>query len=74
MVGVGATYFVDEINDIVNGTKVDRYTRPLFSLRYFPTPWLTLGFDYRHVDFNSDRVGVLSYNRNVYMFSANAKF
>ena len=74
VVGVGATYFVDEINDIVNGTKVDRYTRPLFSLRYFPYPWLTLGFDYRHVDFNSDRVGVLSYNRNVYMLSANAKF
>jgi len=74
VVGVGATYFVDEILDIVNGTRTDRYLRPLFSLRYFPNPWLTLGFDYRHIDFNSDRFGVLSYNRNVYLFSANAKF
>ena len=72
--GIGATYFVDEILDIVNGDQTDRYLRPLFSLRYFPNPWLTLGFDYRHIDFNSDRLGVLSYNRNVYLFSANAKF
>jgi hypothetical protein len=78
VVGAGATYLVDEV---VNGNRTDHYLRPLFSVKYFPTPWLTLGFDYRNLNYDSTGPGVPvapgpvpGYTRNVYLFSAHAKF
>ena len=41
---------------------------PLLASRY-----LTLGFDYRYLTFDSSGLGVLGYYRNVYLFSANVR-
>jgi hypothetical protein len=68
--GGGVTYLVD---DIVGNPREDRSLRPLVSARYFATPWLTFGFDYRYINYDSSGLGVLGYNRNVYLFSAHAK-
>jgi hypothetical protein len=43
-------------------------------VKYFPTPWLTLGFDYRNLNYESTGFGIAGYTRNVYLFSAHAKF
>jgi hypothetical protein len=71
VVGAGATYLVD---DVINGNRSDHNLRPLFSVKYFPTNWLTLGFDYRNLNYESTGVGIVGYTRNVYLMSANAKF
>ena len=78
VVGAGATYLVDEV---VNGNRTDHYLRPLVSVKYFPTNWLTLGFDYRNLNYDSTGPGVPAapgpvpgYTRNVYLLSAHAKF
>ena len=68
--GGGVTYLVD---DIVGNPREDRSLRPLVSARYFATPWLTFGFDYRYINYDSSGLGVLGYNRNVYLFSVHAK-
>ena len=70
VVGGGVTYLVDEV---VGNPREDRSLRPLFSARYFATPWLTFGFDYRNVNYDSSGLGILGYNRNIYLFSAHAK-
>ncbi len=71
VVGVGATYLVD---DVIGGARSDRYARPLFSVKYFPTNWLTLGFDYRNLNYELTGFAVPGYARNVYLFSATARF
>ena len=40
---------------------------------YFANRYLTLGFDYRYLNFDSSGLGVLGYYRNVYLFSINAR-
>ena len=42
-------------------------------MKYLVNPFLTLGFDYRNVAFDSNGTGVPSYYRNVYLFSLNAR-
>ena len=71
VVGAGATYLVD---DVIGAARRDTYLRPLFSVKYFPTPWLTLGFDYRNLNYESTGFAVPGYARNVYLFSATARF
>jgi hypothetical protein len=70
VVGVGATYVVDEF---YGAARTDRYLGPLASLKYFINPNVTLGFDYRNVSFDSSGLGVPTYARNVYMVSLNAR-
>jgi hypothetical protein len=70
-VGAGATYLVD---DVIGGARSDTYLRPLFSVKYFPNNWLTLGFDYRNLNYESTGFAVPGYARNVYLFSATARF
>ena len=70
VIGGGATYLVDEV---VNGNRTDRVWRPLASLKYYVNQAVTLGFDYRFVNFASSGFGVPGYDRNVYMFTINAK-
>ncbi len=71
VVGAGATYLVDEF---LGAGRTDGTLSPLVSVKYFPTRNVTLGFDYRNVSFGSNGLGVLSYYRNVYLLSVNAKF
>jgi len=70
IVGAGATYLVDEF---LGAGRTDRTLSPLVSVKYLPTPNVILGFDYRNVSFGSSGLGVLSYYRNVYLFSLNVK-
>jgi hypothetical protein len=71
VVGGGISYIRDEYK---GADRTDDAWSPLASVKYFLNPTFTLGFDYRRVDFDSTGFGVESYNRNVYMFSANARF
>ncbi len=69
-VGVGATYLEDEFK---SAGRTDHSLSPLVSVKYLVTPFVTLGFDYRNVSFNSSGLGVGNYARNVYLFSINAR-
>ena len=71
VIGAGASYLVDEY---LLANRTDRSLSPLFSAKWFVNRYLTLGFDYRHVRFDSSGLGVLGYLRNVYLFSAHLKF
>ena len=68
--GAGVAYLEDEYLGV---GRTDRVWSPLASLRYFPNRWLTLGFDYRYLTFDSDGLGVLGYYRNVFLFSATVR-
>jgi hypothetical protein len=70
IVGAGATYLVDEF---LGAGRTDRSLSPLVSVKYLVNPFLTLGFDYRNVTFDSSGFGTSSYYRNVYLFSLNAR-
>lgn len=69
-VGVGASYLVDEFK---GAGRTDHSLSPLVSVKYLATPNITLGFDYRNVNFDSSGFGVNTYYRNVYLFSLNAR-
>lgn len=70
IVGAGASYLVDEFK---GANRTDHSLSPLVSVKYLVNPFLTLGFDYRNVTFDSGGTGVPSYYRNVYLFSLNAR-
>ncbi len=70
IVGGGVAYLQD---DYLTAGRSDRAVSPLASLKYYPNRYLSLGFDYRYLNFDSTGVGVLGYYRNVYLFSANLK-
>lgn len=71
VVGAGATYLADEY---LSAARTDESWSPLASIKYLVTPNFTLGFDYRNVSFDSNGFGVLTYYRNVYLLSANARW
>jgi len=70
IVGAGATYLVDEF---LGAGRTDATFSPLVSVKYLVNPFLTLGFDYRNVGFDSRATGVPAYHRNVYLLSLNAR-
>lgn len=70
VVGGGVTYLEDEFK---TAGRTDHAWSPLVSVKYFVNPFVTLGFDYRHVAFDSSGLGVFSYGRNVYLLSLNAR-
>lgn len=70
-IGAGFSYVVDEFQ---GAARTDRYVSPLASLKYFATPNITLGLDYRNLSFDSGGAGVPTYYRNVYMASASVKW
>jgi hypothetical protein len=81
VIGAGATYVRDEYEGQLAFGRVDSTFSPLASVKYFATPNVTLGFDYRNVQFSSQggtatvpltSINALSYYRNVYMLSLNA--
>lgn len=71
IVGAGASYLVDEFQ---GAGRTDRSLSPLVSVKYLVNPFITVGFDYRNVSFDSSGFGVATYYRNVYLFSVNARF
>jgi hypothetical protein len=71
VVGGGISYIRDEYN---TASRTDDAWSPLASIKYFVDPTFTIGFDYRKVDFDSSGAGIESYQRNVYLLSANARF
>jgi hypothetical protein len=78
VIGGGLSFVVDDYLGLVAGGRSDHTLSPLASLKYFPTDRVTIGFDYRHVNFNpvggqSAGVAAISYYRNVYLLSLNAK-
>jgi hypothetical protein len=68
VVGAGVSYLVDEY---LLASRTDRSWSPLFSAKYFVNRNFTLGFDYRHLKFESSGMLVPEYYRNVYLLSAN---
>lgn len=70
VLGAGVAYLQDEY---LTANRTDHAVSPLASLKYFVNRNLTLGLDYRYLNFDSSGLGVLSYYRNVYLFSANLK-
>jgi hypothetical protein len=78
VLGAGVTFLEDRYLGPPAGDRIDRTVSPLASLKYFPNDRVIVGFDYRHVNFDPSGgeaagVSALSYNRNVYLFSINAK-
>jgi hypothetical protein len=71
LVGIGLTYVADEFQ---GAGRTDRYLSPLVSLKYFLNSNVTLGLDYRNLNFDSSGIGVPNYYRNVYMASASIKW
>jgi hypothetical protein len=71
VIGGGISYISSQYMGI---SRTDDSWSPLASIKYFVDPHLTVGFDYRYVTFGSDGFGVPAYTRNVYLFSANARF
>lgn len=81
VIGAGATYVKDEYEGPLAFGRVDNTFSPLASVKYFATPNITLGFDYRNVQFSSQggtapvpftSINALPYYRNIYMLSLNA--
>ncbi len=70
VLGGGVGYVVDEF---LGAGRTDRSWSPLFSAKYFATRNLTLGFDYRYLNFDSSGLNVANYYKNVYLFSANLR-
>jgi hypothetical protein len=68
VIGVGAAYLQHDFQGI---GRTDRSVSPLASLRWFINRQLTLGLDYRHLDFDSNQT--LGYRRNVSMVSLHGK-
>lgn len=79
VVGAGASFVVDDYLGPVAGNRTDRTLSPLASIKYIPSDRVIFGFDYRRVNFDpsggqSAGVSAISYYRDVYLLSANAKF
>ena len=83
VIGGGATYLELDYQGFLPFGRVDRTVSPLASIKWLPSPNLTLGFDYRNIAFGSAggaaqlpfaNVAALSYNRNVYLVSLNARW
>ena len=81
--GVGATYQEDDYQGPLAFGRIDRSFGPLASLKYFWSPNVTLGFDYRNLQFSSDNgiapagfttVAALPYYVNVYLFTLTARW
>lgn len=70
-VGAGGSYIQDEF---VAAARTDSAWSPLASIKYFYSPMVTFGFDYRYVDFQSTAFYVPAYQRDVYLLSVNGKF
>jgi hypothetical protein len=70
VLGIGLAYLED---DFLAANRTDRSWSPLASAKYFVNPYLTLGFDYRHLNFGSSGFLVSSYSRNVFLLSANMR-
>ena len=70
VLGAGLAYIQD---DYLGASRSDHAVSPLASLKYFANRHLTLGLDYRYLNFDSSGFGILNYYRNVYLFSANLK-
>jgi len=71
VVGAGVSYIQDEFQ---GAARTDSAWSPLASIKYFATPNLTIGFDYRYVNFTSTGFGVPAYNRDIYLLSLNGHF
>jgi Putative beta-barrel porin 2 len=83
VVGGGVTYLEDDYQGPLSFGRIDRTLSPLGSIKYFATPNVTLGFDYRNIAFSSGggfapvpftTVSALPYKRNVYLLSMNARW
>jgi hypothetical protein len=83
VIGGGVTYLEDDYQGPLAFGRVDRTLGPLASIKYFATPNMTFGFDYRDIVFNSSggtapapftSVAALPFYRNIYMFWVNGKF
>jgi putative beta-barrel porin BBP2 len=83
VVGGGVTYQEDDYQGPLAFGRIDRSLGPLASIKYFATPNVTLGFDYRNLAFTSSggvapigftSVAALPYNRNIFMFTLNARW
>jgi hypothetical protein len=70
IVGAGATWLNDDFQGVARD---DDTISPLVSVKYLASPYITLAFDYRYVNFASNGFGALPYYRNVYFLSLNAK-
>lgn len=83
VVGAGGTYLEDDYQGQLAFDRIDRSYGPLASIKYFVTPNVTLGFDYRNLQFSSKGgvapagftpVTALPYFKNVYLLSATARW
>jgi Putative beta-barrel porin 2 len=83
VVGGGATYLELDYQGFSSFGRVDRTVSPLASIKYFPIANVIVGFDYRNVAFGSSggtaappftNVSALTYRKNVYLLSVNAKW
>ncbi len=70
-VGAGATYLVDQFKGI---GRADRYISPLASVRYTFNRNMSVGLDYRHVDYKTDAFGGGAFRRNVLLGALNVRF
>lgn len=70
VIGGGVTYLEDEFK---LAGRTDHSWSPLASLKYFMTPNVTLGVDYRRVNYDTSALGVLGYTRDVVLFSLHGK-
>jgi hypothetical protein len=70
-VGAGGSYIQDEY---VAAERTDYAWSPLASIKYFYSPMVTFGFDYRYVNFRSTASYVPGYQRDVYMLSVNGRY
>jgi hypothetical protein len=59
VLGAGVAYIQD---DYLGANRSDHAVSPLASLKYFASRNLTLGFDYRYLNFDSSGLGVLKRN------------
>jgi Putative beta-barrel porin 2 len=78
----GVTYLEDDYQGGLAFGRIDRTIGPLAGLKYYATPNVTLGFDFRNVTFLSSggsapagftTVSALPFYRDIYMFWLNAK-
>ena len=85
VLGAGATYLEDEYQGPWALGRVDDTFSPLASVKYLLNANVTLGFDYRYLDFRSRggaapagspfvAVSALPYDANVYLLSMNARW
>jgi hypothetical protein len=83
VIGGGATYLEDDYQGQLAFGRIDRSFGPLASIKYFASRNVTLGFDYRNLQFSSSggaapagftAVAALPYFKNVYLLSLTAKW